>query len=195
MAAPFQTKQRVRSVSAAGMGTDSVKGKSTLARLAPTCLRVHAGKSEVADLSSYQFFIREGRTMIKKLGYLFMAMFLGLSTLSACATRQVSAGQKAGTPSESAQRAEQRQKAETILKEHEKRLEELRSEARRAGAKAEAELDEAIKDLQIQIENLRKELEKWNSTSGEGWEQFRKDMNAALDDLRKAIDKAFSRRQ
>ncbi|MEK6699487.1 MAG: hypothetical protein AABZ10_10670, partial [Nitrospirota bacterium] len=26
----------------------------TLARLAPTCLRVHAGKSEVADLGSYE---------------------------------------------------------------------------------------------------------------------------------------------
>jgi hypothetical protein len=35
MVAPLQPKQRVRSESAAGTGTDSVKGKSTLARLAP----------------------------------------------------------------------------------------------------------------------------------------------------------------
>ncbi|MEK6698470.1 MAG: hypothetical protein AABZ10_05430 [Nitrospirota bacterium] len=35
MAAPPQPKQRVRSESAAGTGTGSVKGKSTLARLAP----------------------------------------------------------------------------------------------------------------------------------------------------------------
>jgi hypothetical protein len=35
MAAPLQPKQRVRSESAAGTGTGSVKGKSTLARLAP----------------------------------------------------------------------------------------------------------------------------------------------------------------
>ncbi len=35
MATPHQPKQRVRSESAAGTGTDSVKGKSTLARLAP----------------------------------------------------------------------------------------------------------------------------------------------------------------
>jgi hypothetical protein len=35
MAAPTKPKQRVRSESAAGTGTDSVKGKSTLARLAP----------------------------------------------------------------------------------------------------------------------------------------------------------------
>jgi hypothetical protein len=35
MAPPLQPKQRVRSESAAGTGTDSVKGKSTPARLAP----------------------------------------------------------------------------------------------------------------------------------------------------------------
>ncbi|MEK6697565.1 MAG: hypothetical protein AABZ10_00840 [Nitrospirota bacterium] len=35
MAAPLQPKQRVRSESAAGTGADSVKGKSTPARLAP----------------------------------------------------------------------------------------------------------------------------------------------------------------
>ncbi len=35
MAAPPQPKQRVRSESAAGTGTDSVKGNRTLARLAP----------------------------------------------------------------------------------------------------------------------------------------------------------------
>jgi len=35
MAAPPQPKQRVRSESAAGTGIDSVKGNSTLARLAP----------------------------------------------------------------------------------------------------------------------------------------------------------------
>jgi len=35
MVAPLQPKQRVRSESAAGTGADSVKGKSTLARLAP----------------------------------------------------------------------------------------------------------------------------------------------------------------
>jgi len=35
MAAPLQPKQRVRSESAAGTGADSVKGNSTLARLAP----------------------------------------------------------------------------------------------------------------------------------------------------------------
>jgi hypothetical protein len=35
MAAPLQPKQRVRSESAAGTGTGSVKGKSALARLAP----------------------------------------------------------------------------------------------------------------------------------------------------------------
>jgi len=35
IAAPLQPKQRVRSESAAGAGTDSMKGKSTLARLAP----------------------------------------------------------------------------------------------------------------------------------------------------------------
>jgi hypothetical protein len=35
MAAPLQLKQRVRNESAAGTGTDGVKGKSTLARLAP----------------------------------------------------------------------------------------------------------------------------------------------------------------
>jgi hypothetical protein len=35
MATPLQPKQRVRSESAAGTGTDGVNGKSTLARLAP----------------------------------------------------------------------------------------------------------------------------------------------------------------
>jgi hypothetical protein len=35
MAAPLQPKQRVRSESSVGTGTGSVKGKSTLARLAP----------------------------------------------------------------------------------------------------------------------------------------------------------------
>jgi len=35
MATPLQPKQRVRSESAAGTGTDSVKGQSTPARLAP----------------------------------------------------------------------------------------------------------------------------------------------------------------
>jgi hypothetical protein len=35
LAAPLQPNQRVRSESAAGMGTDSVKGNRTLARLAP----------------------------------------------------------------------------------------------------------------------------------------------------------------
>jgi hypothetical protein len=35
MAAPLQPQQRVRSESAAGTGADSLKGKSTRARLAP----------------------------------------------------------------------------------------------------------------------------------------------------------------
>src|SRR3989304_1668145 len=44
--------------------------RKTLARLAPTCLRVHAGKSEVADLSSYFFFSREYPRELQALGLL-----------------------------------------------------------------------------------------------------------------------------
>ncbi len=128
-------------------------------------------------------------------------LFASCSTSKETSKTQVTAEdvkretQKAARTAESyaqQQKEEYERKAEAEIKELDRRIGDLKAQAKKT-AKSKAAIDKQIAELRKQQEIARQKLEELKAASASTWEETKKKVVTAIDELKRAYDRAASR--
>ena len=79
-----------------------------------------------------------------------------------------------------------------MLQSYEKRVDELKAKADKAGGDAKKKFDEAVGALREKQKDLQKQLEEFKTASAKAWEEMEKKIDAGLAELKKLYEKARS---
>jgi len=90
-------------------------------------------------------------------------------------------------------RDEYRRRLQNVLDQVNDRIEQLQSQAARAGAEARKEYAEQIDQLRRLRDKVETQAERVKSATPKAWDDLKSGVGAALEDLRKAFEKAGER--
>lgn len=91
------------------------------------------------------------------------------------------------------QRDEYMRKLEATLVQMDEHIQDLKEQARQAGADAQQRYAKELEELRRKREDVQARLAKAKEASPQAWEDIKSGANAALDDLQKALERARSR--
>ena len=89
-------------------------------------------------------------------------------------------------------RQQYQEKAEEALHYYEKRVDELKAKADKAGGEAKRKFDEAVVAWREKQKTLKKQLEEFKTASARAWEEMEQKIDAGLEQVKKLYEKARS---